>query len=172
MEVYNSLRKTFTDKELAESYVFPASDVTAEELELFKKTRADVIRNQTQEERITLNILRFKFSIEDYINSENYDKHRTFGDYLRQYISYLNTPLKNFAEDIGITPVELSHYLSGRRAPTDDLIMRLEIHSNNNIPAIYWCRIFEKERENEIIHNPILRQKALSKVKKKLTFTL
>ena len=37
------------------------------------------------------------------------------------------------AAQIGLKPVELSHYLNGRRLPNHEIIIRLEFHSNNNL---------------------------------------
>ena len=95
-----------------------------------------------------------------------------FGFFLKEYIDLLQIKYKDFADNICIKPVELSHYISNRRKPNEELLIRLEIHSNKNIPAIYWYKILEKENEHEIITDVQIRRQEQKKVKNKLAFSL
>jgi hypothetical protein len=37
--------------------------------------------------------------------------------------------------------------------PPDYMPIRLELHSNNLVPAEYWLRAMEKDREREMLSN-------------------
>ena len=175
MKQLRELQKKYSNEEIAESYIFPDdSDIeqknkAKEQFVAFRNKRS---LQQPKEERIITELLRLKFIMEDYIRDSHYDKQMQFGYFLRAYIHKLDLKQKEFAEDIGIKPVELSHYLSGRRKPGEEVIIRLEIHSNKNIPAIYWYKILEKENEYEIANNIELRSRERRKVKNQLTFAL
>lgn len=175
MEQLRELQKNYSNAEIAESYIFP-NDLTNEERKKAKKQFRDFRDKsdlqQSKEEKLIVDLLQFKFMMEDYINSGKYNEEMKLGYFLREYIHKLDLKQKDFAEDIGIKPVELSHYLSGRRKPNEELMIRLEIHSNKNIPAIYWYKILEKENEYEIIYDTQLRLKEQKKVKNQLTFAL
>ena len=174
-KIFRELEKTYSHAEIAESHVFPDNSTKTERdkgLELFRIYRAKRMAEQTPEEKLMIQILQLKFLMEDYINSSDYNEKLKFGFFLKEYISLLALKNRDFAEDIGISPIELSHYLSNRRKPNEELIIRLEIHSNKNIPAIYWYKILEKENEHEIITDVQIRKQEQKKVKNRLEFSL
>lgn len=135
----------------------------------YRKKRSD---EQTEKEKLAMQVMQLKFLMEDYISTSEYNEKLTFGFFLKEYISLLEIKNKDFAENICIKPTELSHYLSNRRRPSEELIVRLEIHSNKNIPAIYWYKILEKEHEHELITDMQMRKQERKNVKNKLEFTL
>ena len=51
-------------------------------------------------------------------------------------------------------------------------VIRLELHSNNNIPAITWYRLLEKDKEYQLMSNLRLRKEESKHVKRKLEFSL
>jgi hypothetical protein len=52
--------------------------------------------------------------------------------------------------------------------PPDYVVIRLEIHSNNSIPATYWFKLVEKQREYELRTDRKLRKKENKFVHKRL----
>ena len=175
MNLFKKLEQELSQKEIAESFIIPG-DVTQEQrdeglnlLWTYRKKRSE---GQTIEEKCILQILQLKFLMEDYINTDQYNEQLKFGFFLKEYIDLQEIKYKDFADNICIKPVELSHYISNRRKPNEELMIRLEIHSNKNIPAIYWYKILEKENEHEIITDMQIRKQEQKKVKNKLAFSL
>jgi hypothetical protein len=154
------LNEKYTDKELAESFVF-RDDLSPEEK---KQSDADLreIRNKlrskvTPKQMLLSRLLQLKYQIEDYLKNPNYDAERSFGFFLRSYLDTLGKKHKEFASDISINETELSQILNQHRNPSEKIIIRLEIHSNKIIPAITWFRLLEKQRGYEILTNNSLR---------------
>ena len=175
MKQFKKLEKEFSHKEIAEAYVFPddsSKEQRDQSLDLFWAYRKKIIDKQTTEEKLILQILQLKFLMQDYINSSEYNEKLKFGFFLKEYISSLEVKNKEFADDICIKPTELSHYISNRRKPNEQFIIKLEIHSNKNIPAIYWYKILEKENEHDLITDLDIRKQEQKRVKNKLEFSL
>lgn len=161
----------YTADEIAESFVItkgltPKQKKDAE-LQL-KHARTKVQTEMTDRDRLASKILQFKFQIEDYLNSESFNPNRTFGHFLREYVNLLNKKRKNFAQEIDIDETELSQLINRHRLPNENIIIRLEIHSNNSIPAIAWYKLIEKEKEHAIRTNKALRQQERQFVTNKL----
>lgn len=49
--------------------------------------------------------------------------------------------------------------INGHRFPPDYIAIRLEIYSDNKIPAALWIRLVEMQRLHEITNNKELRKK-------------
>ncbi|UYQ94857.1 hypothetical protein MKQ68_07095 [Chitinophaga horti] len=172
MKSYKAITKTYKPEEIAASFVFPVEKQKKEEaLSTFRHVRKKAEARKTLDEKIVANLLQLKFLIEDYIGSKPFNKKKHFGYFLKEYITRIETKNKDFAEQIGIDPSELSAVINKHREPTDKLIIRLELHSNKNFPAILWLRLVAKEKEYEIMHNKSLRSREVGYVKEKLPFS-
>ncbi|PZF72605.1 hypothetical protein [Taibaiella soli] len=170
----NSDLDKYTNKELAESFVFPSkksAKQTEEEKEFWEKRRT-AFENRSSAKKIYSRLLQLKYQIEDYIKSDDYDERTTFGYFLKEYIHILDKKNNQFASEIDITPTELSQIINSHRKPKENIIIRLEIHSNENIPAITWYRLLEKEKEHEIITDKIMRKSEKAHVKRIAEFSL
>ena len=158
----NNLNDKYTDKELADSFVFrnkltPRQRAEANaELDAKRKELRQAI---TPKEILLSRLLQLKYQIADYLDNPNYDNARTFGFFLKGYVEMLNKKNKEFADDIDINQTELSQILNNHRPPSEKVIIRLELHSNKIIPAIMWHRLVEKEKEHKILTNAELRKK-------------
>lgn len=62
----------------------------------------------------------------------------SFGYFLKEYVTLLNRKRKVFAKEINIDPSLLSQLINLKRDPPEYVLYRLEMHSNNSIPADYW----------------------------------
>ena len=129
--------------------------------EFLQKKRA----NYTEKEKQEVKLLTLKYQMQNYVSTPKYDRSKHFGYFLQQYIEMLNKKNKEFASDIHIKPTELSQLINRHRNPNDKILIRLELHSNKNIPAYFWYRIVEKEREHEIINNKDMRKQELKYVR-------
>lgn len=169
----DKLRAKYTDKELAESFVFRNKLSPAQKAESDLKLnslRQEMLNSSTPNQILLSRLLQLKFQMEDYLKNPTYDSERSFGFFLRNYVKTLNKKHKDFADDIDINETELSNILNKRRSPSEKLLIRLEIHSNSLIPAITWFKVSEKEKEYEILTDTDKRLKEKDNVKNVLHF--
>lgn len=162
-------------EELVDSFVFPVRLNKKQKLEAAEQLAEARKKSQsemTDEDKLVLGLLRLKFQIETYIKSEKYDNKLSFGHFLREYVSLLQIKRKLFAEEISIDETLLSQLINQKREPPEYLMVRLEIHSNNAIPADYWYRVMEKRREHDIKTNKELRRKEKKFVQNKLSIAI
>jgi plasmid maintenance system antidote protein VapI len=174
MKSLKHIEKEYTPEEIAESVVFPGpKDPKYREalLDEFRKHRKKVSDKHSEKTKLISQLLQLKYLIEDYINSETFNKNYYFGYFLKEYIIRLDKRNNQFATEIDVKPTELSQVINKRRKPTEKLIFRLEIHSNKNFPALMWFRILEKERAYELKHNRDIIDSEKKHVKEKLAFS-
>lgn len=175
MKTYKELSKKYTQKEIAESFVFPPTKNKKEReamLSELSQLRKQAASKQTPKEKMISLLLQLRFLIEDHLNKASFDEKLHFGHFLKEYIDRLEKKNKEFAAEIDVDPTELSQVINRHRKPTDKLIYRLDIHSNKNFPATLWFRILEKERVYELTHNRQIIEKEEKHVKVRLKFSL
>jgi plasmid maintenance system antidote protein VapI len=132
-------------------------------------------KEMTEEVRVSLIQYGMRGRIDDYIVTEKYDPAKSFGNFLKEYVDKIPTKRKDFAEQIGIDESLLSQLINGHRLPPDYMTIRLEIHSDNRIPAGHWYKLITMEKEHYIktdqeirkkqrkfVHNPLHDQKAVA----------
>jgi plasmid maintenance system antidote protein VapI len=174
MKSYKEIERKYTPQEIAESIVFPGTKNTKEReavLSEFRDFRKGISDKQSEKSKTISLLLQLKFLIEDYLNTESFNKNYYFGYFLKEYIARLEKKNKEFATEIDVDPTELSQVINKHRKPTDKLIFRLEIHSNKNFPALMWFKLLEKERAYEILHNKGIIESEKKHVKRKLRFS-
>jgi len=66
----------------------------------------------------------------------------------------------------------LSQLINNHRAPAEKIIIRLELHSGNIIPALLWMKVLDKQREHTIVTDKAIRQEESSHVKNRFAFSL
>lgn len=118
--------------------------------------------------QICRQLLQLKKDLDKYIRAEEFEESLSFGYFLNQYIRRQNKFDKQFAIDIGVTDAAISQYLNGHRRPTKDFLIRLELQSNNLIPAITWFKLLQKEKEHELLTNSAVRIRESKFIKSKL----
>jgi hypothetical protein len=159
---YKKLSKELTHEELVDAFVFPVKLTAKQKKEAaiqLAAARKKSRENMTEETKLSLSLWHLRFIIEDYLESNDYDPELTFGHYLKRYVEFLGQKRKTFAEDISIDETLLSQLINNHRLPPDYVAIRLEIHSDNIIPAAHWIRVVEKQRLHEISSNKELRKK-------------
>ena len=133
-----------------------------------KKTQAEM----TETDRTTSRLLQLRFRLEDYLDSKEYDPALTFGSFLKEYVAILSIRRKAFAADISVDETLLSQLINMHRVPPDYIAVRLEIHSNNLIPADYWYKLVERERTHMLKTNKALRRKERKFVHNRLALSV
>lgn len=157
----------YSEKELAESFVFRSSLSGREERQVandIASARAKLKDHTAKDHRLRFKLLQLKYQMEDYINGPFDDQH-TFGFFLKSYVEILNIRRYQFAEEISIDETYLSQLINRHRAPSAEIMIRLELHSRNLINALTWYKLLEKEKENEIDTDKSIREKEKKHVK-------
>jgi plasmid maintenance system antidote protein VapI len=163
-----------TPEELAEAIVFPFTLTQTQKKEAREQlatARKKGQKEMTDDDRLSLGVLQLKFQLEDYIYNRDFSPKLTFGHFLKQYADLLKIKRKQFADEISIDETLLSQFINQHRTPPDYMAIRLEIHSNNSIPATYWFKLVEKQREHELKTDKELRRKEIKNVHRKLAVT-
>ncbi len=172
---YKKLLKKYTPEELADAFVFPVKLTAKQKKEAAIQLAAARKRTQaemTDETKFSLNAFGVRFRIESYLKQETFDPEITFGSFLKMYVELMGKKRKEFAEEISIDETLLSQLINGHRLPPDYIAIRLELHSDNIIPAAYWIRLVDKQRLHEITTDKELRKKEMKYVHGKLTIKL
>ncbi len=153
---YKKLLQEFTPEELAESFIFPVK-LSAKQKRLADQQLAEAVKksreSMTEEERLTGRLMGLKFRMQDYFKSDRPNEEYSFSYFLKLYIDLLERKRRKFATEIGIDETLLSQFINRHRLPPDYMPIRLELHSNKSIPAEYWLKIIEKDREREMLSN-------------------
>jgi len=109
------------------------------------RARQNRQRNRPVQETRMLKLMQLKYQMEDYISNGSSSR---FSEFLKMYIDTIYTNRKDFATDIDITPMELSHVLHGRREPKPSFLHRLMVHSENAFKNVttfnteIWARLY------------------------------
>ncbi|MHA4806981.1 hypothetical protein ACX0G9_02680 [Flavitalea flava] len=153
---YKKLLQEHSPEELAESFIFPvklsAKQQKAADLQL-AEARLKTQEKMTDAERLTGKLMGLKFRMEDHFRAEKPNNEYSFGYFLKLYIQLLNKKRRGFADEISIDETLLSQLINQHRAPPEYISIRLELHSNKSIPAEYWFRVIEKDREAAMLLN-------------------
>ena len=172
---YNKLRKKFTPEELVDMFVFPVKLTAKQKKEAAKQlaeARKKTQQEMTEDDRLISGLWQLRFRMENYLESKEYNPELTFGHFIKKYVELLDKKRKTFAEEISIDETLLSQLINMHRLPPDYVAIRLEIHSNNMIPAAHWIKLVEKQRLHEIATDKELRKKERPFVHGKLTIRL
>lgn len=165
------LFKEFSPQEVAEALVLPVSLTPEEKAEADRQLAEHRLRKKkmrTDAESLEFELMRLKLLLEDYIQQDDFVPKYTFGYFLDMYLQLTKKKKKEFAKEIQIHETLLSQILNNRREPSDFILIRLEIHSNNSIPAINWLKLVEKEKEFYFKNDRSLREKESQFVSGKL----
>jgi len=164
-----------SNEDIADAFILPQKltkkqgTSAALELAAARKKRQE---EMTEADKLTANLFQLKFQLEDYIKNEGFDAEKTFGYFLKKYLHLGNKKRNEFAAEIGIHETLLSQLINNHREPGNNIIIRLELHSSNVIPAAWWYRLVEKEKEYFIQTNRQLRKNERKFVKKRLAVSL
>ncbi|GAA3968003.1 hypothetical protein [Mucilaginibacter dorajii] len=160
-----------TDDEIVDAMVPPvaltATEKNEADLELagFRKVRRDALGKDEQQ---LFQLRKLRVQLEEYINTDQFQPEKNFGFFLGQYIKAAKRKQVEFAKDVDIHRTTVTNLLKHRKKPNDSLMIRLEIHSGNTIPAIDWFKLHEMEKGYEIRTSKSLREKERAFVKHSL----
>jgi len=152
-KVYQELKKKYTDEEIADSMLIP-KDHSEEENKRIQKEfgvlRMKLRAERTPEEVLLSELLSIKYRIEGSIQHKSFEFANTSGEFLQQYIQVIGKTQKELAEDISIHRSRLNRIIKGKDKISKSIAYRLEQHSGDIIPALYWWKLAQKEIEAEM----------------------
>lgn len=165
---FEVLLKQYGAEELGGNLVFPKTKtVTTDKktrnilLEELEKRRSAI----SPDDQLNAQIMQLRFQIEDYLKENRFNRKKTFGYFLKSYITILDKKSNEFADEIDIKPTELSQYINNHRTPPQPVMIRLELHSNNIIPAVHWYRLAESRKLHALMSDKTLRKEQKKYVK-------
>lgn len=152
-KIYRELREKYTDEEIVDSVLFNEVLSAKEQKEVdeeFRRIRFERLNNMTTKDRLIGDVMQMRILIKKYFHQESYDEQYSFSNQLKRYIKLTNRNNKEIAENLDIHPTKLSRIINGRDNPNIELMYRLEKHSDGELPAHYWWRLYSKELEYQI----------------------
>ena len=172
---YEVLSKQYSDKELAESFVFPSSLNDKERREAhaeFLKIRQAQLNAMSDEELMYGALLRMKYLINDYLDQDDYDERYSYANQLREYIKITRRSQKVLSDELGIDKTKLSKLLKEKINPSIELCFRLEKHSDTILSARLWYRLYLKQLEQELVKKDKVRRDEYEQVKGSISLGL
>lgn len=164
---------TITPEEIVDGFMIPS------QISIKEKHQADLELNNIRKQRsadrsdqgkLYGQLLQLKILIEDYVNQDNLDPEKDFAYFLKSYIDIQHKRKNDIAYELDIHKSKLSQLLSGNRAPSEDIFVRLEFHSNRFISARNWLRLSIKQQEYSIMTNSSMRNEQKKHLKGHLKF--
>lgn len=166
---YTKATKGMTKKEVVESILISnEKPLSKTEHKEFLKKRLELLNNRTQTELTMSNLLQFKYETETYIELGEFNPKYSFAKCLKRYMKIIDKSSKEMTKDLSIHKTRLSRILNGREEANPILSYKLEKHSVNILPAIFWWKLIAIKKNHEIITNKTDRKKAFSKVKNEI----
>lgn len=153
-KIYQKLKEQYSAEELAESVMIPEALTEAEEKEAsvaFLEWRLAKRQQMSAQEKILSGLLSIKYQIKSYVEVSAFDQEKSLAHFLNKYLDVVNRNQKTLAEEIDIHPSRLNRIIKGKEKIGKSIAYRLETHSGELIPAIYWWKLMQKEVEQEIL---------------------
>lgn len=108
---------------------YTSSEVYQNEATALMEARLQRMKNLSKDQIIRAKLLQLKLKMQEFIKQPVYEQRTYFSEFLQMYVDAIYSKRAVFAKDIGITPVQLSQIINNHRAPQDDFILKLMIHS-------------------------------------------
>jgi hypothetical protein len=120
--------------------------------EAILKAREERYKDRSENEIKSLKLLQLKYQMEDYLTEVRCGSEPAFPKFLSQYIAILYAKRKNFASDIDIKPITLSHIINRHREPKDSFIRSLILHSEKSFENVcafrkeLWLQVYYQDK--------------------------
>ena len=153
-QIYKELKKQYTVEEIADSVMIPEELSEQEEAQIreeFVKLRMKRRNEMSEKDKILSGLLSIKYQIKSYVSSGDFITEKSFGNFLKQYLKIIGRKQKELAEEIDIHPSRINRIVRGKEKIGKSIAYRLESHSGEIIPAIFWWKLMQKEIEQELL---------------------
>jgi hypothetical protein len=122
------------------------------EATILMEARLERMKNLSKDQIIRAKLMQLKLNMEAFIKQPIYEHRNYFSEFLESYVDTLYAKRSFFAKDIDITPTQLSQVINNHRAPQDEFILRLMLHSEKvyenicDFPQKTWYEVFFHEK--------------------------
>lgn len=129
-----------------------SSEEKKKERDLLLKARELRYRNRKENEIKTAKLMQLKYKMEEYVNDAACDVGHDFPEFLRLYIDILYEKRKNFASDINVNPLVVSHVLNRHREPAETFLYRLIHHTQETYSGLcefsweLWPKVYYRDK--------------------------
>ncbi len=152
-----TINKNINEIELNEfKYLIDSRDLTDKEKNAEKDgilaAIAKRFKSRTKEELISLRLLQLQYQMEDYVNNIKCNSGLSFSRFLGRYVDTLYELRKDFAKDIDVKPITISHIINNHREPKDVFLYRLMLHSEkvyktiSNFDKELWPKVYYQDK--------------------------
>lgn len=163
---YNKAIKDLTKGEIAESIAISnQKSLSKKDHKEFLKKRLELMNSRTKDEVTISSLLQFKYEVETYLELGQYDSEYSFANCLKRYMQIVNRSSKDLTEELSIHKTKLSRILNEREDANPKLSYKLEKHSGQLLPAIFWWKLITLKKEEEIVSNKKERKEASRNIK-------
>ena len=138
-------------KDLIDSRVLTDEERERDRL-IMLRMRKERMREMPEEVLQSADLLQLKFRIESYIKDPEAGPQPLFAAFLTTYVDILYKKRKDFADDLSIDPIMLSHVLNNHRDPQDTFMYRLITHTEATYRHLtgfkrdLWPRVYYKDK--------------------------
>jgi hypothetical protein len=125
--------------------------------EVLMEARLKKMKGLSREDIIRARLMQLKLKMEEYLHKPAYNQRNMFSEFLRNYIDTIYSKRSNFADDIDITPVNLSQIINNHREPKEEFLMKLMIHSEKMYKNVcefqqqIWYEVYYREKLNDTL---------------------
>ena len=153
LEIYKELKTKYSLDELSDAVLMSDNSEDAnskkEEVE-FVEMRLKRRNELSEKDQLLSNLLSLKYQMKSYIKDRKFDKDKGVGSFLELYLKHIGRTQKDLSEEINVHPSRLNRIIKGKEKLGKSLVYRLESHSGDLIPALYWWKVMQLEIEQEI----------------------
>ncbi|AXG70920.1 hypothetical protein KORDIASMS9_03175 [Kordia sp. SMS9] len=144
--------KNYTDPEFGVDSRYASEQEYQSEATALMEARLQRMKGLSKDQIIRAKLLQLKLKMQEFIKQPVYEQRTYFSDFLQLYVDAIYSKRAIFAKDIGITSVQLSQIINNHRAPQDDFILKLMIHSEmiykdvSSFPKELWYQVYFHEK--------------------------
>ncbi len=154
IKVYKELSEQYNLEELSDAVLMSESknDTESQQIEAdFVRMRLERRGQLSEKEQLLSNLLSLKYQMKSYIKIRAFDSNKRIGNFIELYLQHVGRTQKDLSEEINIHPSRLNRIIKGKEKLGKSLVYRLESHSGDLIPALYWWKVMQIEVEQEIM---------------------
>lgn len=123
------------------------------------EARLERMKRLPKEEVLRAKLMQLKLNMETYLKAPVYDNHNHFVHFVQRYVDAVYTKRSDFAKDVNVTPVFLSHVINRHREPTEEFILKLMVHSEKVFKHVgdfhkkTWYQVYFHEKLCDTMSN-------------------
>lgn len=119
---------------------------------LLIKAREERYQLRSETEKKVARLLQLKYKMEAYLDNPMCNETASFPNFLSDYVDTLYEKRKNFAADVSVTPIFLSHIINKHREPKESFLKRLIVHSRDTYKHVckfdldLWPKVYYQDK--------------------------